>query len=63
MKPKPNKHNQLNFRGIKNVTLVTVLEGEGTEENPYQEVEYIYDGQTCIGFLMNDAFTNGYLNK
>jgi len=32
-----------NFRGIKKVYMVTILEGQGTEESVYREVHYIYD--------------------
>ena len=30
-----------NYRGIRDAFLVTVLEGNGTPENPYQEVDYV----------------------
>jgi hypothetical protein len=32
-----------NFRGIKKVVMVNVLEGEGTPEAPFREVHYIFD--------------------
>lgn len=33
----------INFRGFKKVYMVTVCEGQGTEESPLREVKYIYD--------------------
>ena len=35
----------INFRGFKKVYMVTVLEGKGTEDSPYEEVRYIYDDE------------------
>ena len=32
-----------NYRGIKPVELVLVLEGDGTKENPYREVNYVVE--------------------
>lgn len=33
------------FRGIKKAYVATVLEGRGTQENPYREVKYVFDGE------------------
>ena len=37
-----------NFRGLKNVVMVNVLEGNG-EDIPYREVHYIYDLEQHAG--------------
>jgi len=41
----------INFRGFKKVYMVTVIEGEGTEESLAREVKYFYDDEndTFIG--------------
>ena len=36
----------MNIRGFKKVYMVTVLEGDGTENAPYKEVRYIFDDET-----------------
>jgi len=38
-----------NFRGIKKVIMIMVLEGNGTPENPYREVKYFYDLEEHAG--------------
>ena len=60
MKPQPNKHGQINIRGFKKVYMVTVLEGEGTDENPYGEVNYIFDDEhdEYLGCVIKDAYTH-----
>lgn len=37
------------YRGVKPATLVTVLEGKGTEEDPYQEVNYVITTEQICG--------------
>jgi len=37
-----------NFRGARQVMMVTVLEGQGTEEEPYAETHYIIDHDGTI---------------
>ena len=32
-----------NYRGVKIAYIVTVLEGNGTEEYPFEEVRYVFD--------------------
>ena len=31
----------MNYKGIRPASIVMVLEGKGTPENPYREVEYV----------------------
>lgn len=40
-----------NLRSIREVIMVTVLEGDGTPENVYREVNYIYEGDVAIGII------------
>lgn len=51
------KEKNINFRGFKKVYMVTVLEGKGTEENPYREVRYIYDDEEDRYLGNIDCFT------
>jgi len=46
------------FRGLKQVHMVTVLEGNGKDE-AYRDVYYIFDGEQCIGRIdMIDVSTD-----
>lgn len=59
MKPKPNKYGQINMRGFKKVYMVTVLEGDGTNDYPYFEAHYIFDDETdeYLGFVSREDYT------
>ena len=39
-----------NYRGIRPANIVTVLEGKGTEESPYRNVEYVVAYENISGF-------------
>jgi len=41
--------NQNRFRGVRTVTLVTVLEGDGTVESPFSEIDYVLHGTAVLG--------------
>lgn len=45
----------INYRGIKQATLLAVVEGDGTNENPYKIVEYV------VGFKGGKVQTLGKL--
>lgn len=42
-----------NFRELKRVTMVDVVEGSGTDEDPKRIVHYVYDEDTYIGKIDN----------
>lgn len=41
----------LNYRGVKPATLVKVLEGKGTKDSPYQEVDYVIVYENIEGIV------------
>ena len=54
-----------NFRGIKNVVMVNVLEGDGKEE-PFREVHYIFDMEQhggCYGGFVGKIDINNNTSK
>ena len=40
-----------NYRGIKPASIVTVLEGKGTEDSPFTEVMYVVAMEDVQGFI------------
>lgn len=47
-----------NFKGIKDVQLIEVAEGDGTPDNPYTIVSYVIVEGTVIGTVHHEGATH-----